>query len=289
MATWEDNLAQGKSPSGEPLKDYSPNLFERIGSFFQKKWEDFTGITAANKNLEFQRENLDYQKALQQKIFEREDNSYQRTIADMRMAGLNPLTMQGVNGSGEAIATSPKETQRTSDLQALGDIMNVISQLNVNRNNNSVSQANANLINAQADNQKIKNLFESDILTKTLQGIEYKNVGQRFANENENIKWLQNVRNFAFNEQFGISDNMPDFVKMINYATHQGNLDKDFYKKFNRSWDYNSIDSFGNSGYQFTENPSFANLQGMLEKANLKGAINENALGNMFLRILGIQ
>lgn len=60
-----------------------------------------------DKNLAFQRENLDYQKQLQQTIFDREDTSYQRTVDDMSSAGLNPLTMNGTNGAGEAIATSP--------------------------------------------------------------------------------------------------------------------------------------------------------------------------------------
>ena len=46
------------------------------------------------------KENLDYQKALNEQIMQREDTSYQRTVADMRKAGLNPLTMSGLNGSG---------------------------------------------------------------------------------------------------------------------------------------------------------------------------------------------
>lgn len=59
----------------------------------------------AGNNLQFQRENLDYQKALQERIFQREDSSYQRTKNDMRQAGLSPLMMNGTNGAGEAIAT----------------------------------------------------------------------------------------------------------------------------------------------------------------------------------------
>lgn len=65
----------------------------------------------AEQNLGFQRENLEYQKALQQDIFEREDTAYQRTKADMLAAGLNPLSMQGTNGAGEAIATTPLNNQ----------------------------------------------------------------------------------------------------------------------------------------------------------------------------------
>lgn len=50
------------------------------------------------------KKNLDYQKALNEQIMQREDTSYQRTVADMRKAGLNPLTMSGLNGSGGNVA-----------------------------------------------------------------------------------------------------------------------------------------------------------------------------------------
>lgn len=76
----------------------------------------------AEQNLGFQRENLEYQKALQQDIFEREDTAYQRTKADMLAAGLNPLSMQSTNGAGEAIATSPLnnsfQAQQPAPMQA---------------------------------------------------------------------------------------------------------------------------------------------------------------------------
>lgn len=58
----------------------------------------------ADKNLEYQKEKDEYEKALQQKIFEREDSAYQRTVNDMRSAGLSPFMMNGTNGAGEAIA-----------------------------------------------------------------------------------------------------------------------------------------------------------------------------------------
>lgn len=65
-----------------------------------------TNKAIAEQNLQFQRENLDYQKALQQQVFEREDTAYQRTAYDMAQAGLNPLTMNGTNGAGEVVSTS---------------------------------------------------------------------------------------------------------------------------------------------------------------------------------------
>lgn len=65
-----------------------------------------TNKAIAEQNLAFQRENLDYQKALQQDLFNREDTAYQRTAYDMANAGLNPLTMSGTNGAGSVVSTS---------------------------------------------------------------------------------------------------------------------------------------------------------------------------------------
>ena len=79
------------------------------------------------------RENFDYQKALQERIFDREDTSYQRTVNDMRQAGLNPLAMNGTNGSGEAIATSPlqQEAPQSQKISNTAKIMgDLISTMN---------------------------------------------------------------------------------------------------------------------------------------------------------------
>lgn len=65
-----------------------------------------TNRAIAEQNLGFQRENLEYQKALQQDIFAREDTAYQRTAYDMAKAGLNPLSMSGTNGAGSVVSTS---------------------------------------------------------------------------------------------------------------------------------------------------------------------------------------
>lgn len=244
-----------------------------------------TNLKIANQNLGFQRENLDYQKALQQEIFAREDSAYQRTVNDMRLAGLNPLSMQGTNAAGEAIATEPmhNDFQYTS---AIGKIFDYINQMSVTRNNTTLTQAQANLINAQADNQKIKNLYEEDVLKSNLLGIDLSNIGKRFENERNNISWLNDISDLKFKTQFGITDSMPDFVKALNFATHQGNLKKDWLDSFNRDWD-----SFGFTfgSWDNDSSPNFTNLQNALEQTNLLGALTENKTVNTLFKMLGIQ
>lgn len=63
----------------------------------------------ADDNLEMQEKVLNYNKEVQKKTWEREDTAYQRTVSDMRAAGLSPLAMNGTNGAGEAVAvTAPQ-------------------------------------------------------------------------------------------------------------------------------------------------------------------------------------
>lgn len=93
----------------------------------------------AENNLNFQKDNLAYQKELQQQIFNREDTSYQRTANDMQAAGLNPLMMNGTNGAGAAINTqalqqseSPAEMKMQKSqlaLQATTQVMNTLKDM----------------------------------------------------------------------------------------------------------------------------------------------------------------
>lgn len=241
-----------------------------------------TGITnttnqnIANQNLGFQRENLDYQKALQREIFEREDNAYQRSVNDMRLAGMNPLAMQGTNGAGEAIATEPMHNDyQYQDM--VSSMFNAVNQFMSMRNNSSLANAQANLINEQANTQKIQNIYQSDILYHTLQGLKKDNLGKDFQNRISNIKWLNDWRDYNFNEQFGLSNNMPDLMKAINIATHQGNTKTSFLG--------GDVDEFiPDSSFHFN------NIQSLLDKnLDFKGAIMENALGKILFNLLGIK
>lgn len=47
---------------------------------------------------------MDYTKALQQQQFDREDNSYQRTVKDLQASGLSPLAMNGTDSAGQVVA-----------------------------------------------------------------------------------------------------------------------------------------------------------------------------------------
>lgn len=268
------------SPSDKKLLDESNGNYivmavKKLGNWLGGLWNDYTGVTQNNANLDFQRENFDYQKALQQQIFEREDNAYQRTVNDMRAAGLNPVSMQGTNGVGEAVSTDSLSSQKTSDLQAVSDIMNVLNQVSSTRNNASLSHAQSNLMNAQADNQRIKNVWEADILKETLEGMDLDNIGKRFSNERQNIAWLNEQANYDFSSNFGITDNMPDLVKLAVLQSGKGAFGKK-RTDFIRSWD---DDTFGKTFNQYVSSD-------FISHGDLRGAILENNLLNGLLQMI---
>lgn len=134
---------------------------DSIFSGLENIWKGFTGQSSNEKinaeNIAFQQENLDYQKALQQQIFDREDTSYQRTVQDMRAAGLSPLMMKGTNSSGSVVPTQAPQKQFES-VNAIPLITQALTELN----SLSVGQAQRDNINAQTRSIDLQNQFLSD-------------------------------------------------------------------------------------------------------------------------------
>lgn len=72
--------------------------FQREALEWQKATEE--------KNFKFQQEQYEYSKSLQNKLFEREDNAIQRRKADLINAGINPLLAAGSGaGAGSVVPT----------------------------------------------------------------------------------------------------------------------------------------------------------------------------------------
>lgn len=105
-----------------------------------------TGLGIANSALQFN--NYDYQKALQQQIFDREDTSYQRQVADLEKAGLNKYAVQGGASAGSVVSTSAPQFQNINT-GALIDTVKSIKELK--------------LLDEQTKHQRIQNINDSNI------------------------------------------------------------------------------------------------------------------------------
>lgn len=79
----------------------------QIGSALAGPIMQGIGLYQNEKNFQQQSELLEYQKALQERIFEREDTAFQRHLKDVNAAGFSPLAALGSSsGAGQAVSMS---------------------------------------------------------------------------------------------------------------------------------------------------------------------------------------
>lgn len=123
------------------------NPFENIGNIFS----GLAGLVNTGYNIWSNKRDFDYQKALQQQIFEREDTAIQRRMNDLKAAGINPNLAAGSAASpGSVVGRS-----NTPDVN-IGSVLDYL-------------QAN-NILKQQKEQIKI---------------LQYQKEGARMKNEND--------------------------------------------------------------------------------------------------------
>lgn len=241
-----------------------------------------TNMAIAQQNLQFQRENFDYQKALQQQIFQREDSSYQRTVNDMRQAGISPLAMNGTNGAGEAIATTAlnNDYKDSSYMKQFPNhvesALNTYSQLVALKQNQAMADAQINKVNAETEGIKTENRFASlDFANRLAKSIMEKNnyaadyVGKTRSNE---FQRLQNImqgylnadaeRQSDYNSYFGLNPQMTPYERAASFALKFSGLNyrskpDDIKKAFEDFSKYLLSSLAENSKSAFENHPAF--------------------------------
>lgn len=134
-------------------------------------------------NLYTNQRDYDYQRALQQQIFEREDTAVQRRMADLKAAGLNPNLAAGSAAQAGAVVSRSS----TNDL-------NIGSMLDTVMAANQVKMQKQQTDNAKIENQILENqkTVTSNEAAKSLLDMAFltgKNVDLYPTFKNGDMKW----------------------------------------------------------------------------------------------------
>lgn len=103
---------------------------------------------------------FDYQKALQQQIFEREDTAVQRRMEDMKAAGINPNLAAGSAASAGSIVG--RSDTPGSNMGAALDNLAAVSQIKAQRIQNQILTYQKNMARMQEENAAWQYDFDND-------------------------------------------------------------------------------------------------------------------------------
>ena len=131
----------------------------------------------AAQNLSFQKENLEYQKDLQQQIFNREDTAYQRKVNDLIAAGINPAVAATGSGSNAGSIVNTQALHNDMRYQApqfnigsLIDTFKSLKQIASIEEQTNVAKQQADYLSSlkkKADAETNKIVFDNDFFSKT--------------------------------------------------------------------------------------------------------------------------
>lgn len=111
--------ASGLALAGPALLSAAPIFGPDVYNFYNSQ-----------RNFEFQRENYEYQKALQRKIFRREDSSVRRRVADLKAAGLSPVLAAGSGADAGAVISTHAPQRDGLQSDAANKIMSLVTMGN---------------------------------------------------------------------------------------------------------------------------------------------------------------
>ena len=152
-------------------------------------------------NLYANKRDFDYQKALQQTIFEREDTAVQRRMADLQDAGLNPNLAAGSAANAGAVVSR----SNTNDVN-MGSALDMIQAVN------TIRQQKQQVENAKVENEILNQEASMKSIEHTLSKAQlFNQLGLNYGI----VPSVQNGKldlNFRFNSGQGqLKEDMPLF------------------------------------------------------------------------------
>lgn len=155
-------------------KDFT-NFFENnpLTAPFISVWKGATGQTMQEQvnqtNADIARENLEYQKAFNEEVFNREDTAMQRAKDDAIKAGFSPLSALGNIRGSNAVVSAPQQaitaqsSATSSPASALSAIGNMVS---------GIKNAVTNAKNADTELKRVEDIADFNRVTSSLRAKE---------------------------------------------------------------------------------------------------------------------
>ena len=202
--------------------NFGGTLVDNLTNIWNTKQTNDTNKEIASDNLDYQRENLQYQKDLQKQIFAREDNAVQRRVDDLVAAGLSPTLAAGsAANAGQAIETSaPQNGYSPKTMPNLGvssmigaglDALRAIGELNKQSAEIAYLQDQSKNVQADTANKLIFGDNADQWYKLRNYGLDLQNKHQGFNNEilertKENQIKAQQYKTDILNNELYFSD-----------------------------------------------------------------------------------
>lgn len=180
----------------------SPVLRVTGGIFDGVAGTNFVGDYDAQKYYDLQKAQLQYQKDLQQTIFNREDTAVQRRAADLKAAGMNPLMAAGAAAQSGAVVRTEAPQRMTAEYNPLNKMAALLNLSKTAAESDVLSKTAANM-EVQNANLQAQNYLLAAQTYKTYIDAGYtrvqaaQKVSDLFGNKDTGI----NVLGFKFNDK----------------------------------------------------------------------------------------